>query len=65
MRPTSGTARFFSALSADSFIKKTSVIKYDRDTLIKSAADIEKIAHSEGLSAHANSISARREDKVK
>ena len=63
--PTSGTARFFSALSADSFIKKTSVIKYDRDTLIKSAADIEKIAHSEGLSAHANSISARREDKVK
>ncbi len=57
--PTSGTARFFSPLSVDSFIKKTSYIYYTKDALAKAHDDIVTIADKEGLSAHANSIKVR------
>lgn len=59
--PTNGTARFFSALSVDDFIKKSSVISYSKEALEKVHMDIERFALSEGLSAHANSIKVRFE----
>lgn len=58
--PTSGTARFFSPLSVDSFVKKTSFIYYTESELKAAADDIELIASYEGLTAHANSITVRR-----
>jgi len=58
--PTSGTARFFSPLSTDSFLKKSSVIEYTRDALMGLAEKIEILALAEGLDAHANSITVRR-----
>lgn len=57
--PTSGTARFFSPLGVDSFIKRSSFIYYSEKTLEKDAADIIKFAETEGLTAHANSIKVR------
>lgn len=57
--PTSGTARFFSPLSVESFLKKTSVIDFDRDALAEVADGIIRMAESEHLSAHANSIQVR------
>ncbi|NLG05838.1 MAG: histidinol dehydrogenase, partial [Clostridia bacterium] len=57
--PTNGTAKFFSPLSVDEFIKKSSVISYSRDALKEIHTDIEKFAESEGLYAHANSIRVR------
>ncbi|MFI3165277.1 MAG: histidinol dehydrogenase [Bacillota bacterium] len=57
--PTSGTARFFSPLSVDSFIKKTSYIYYTKEALEIAHDDIVTIADKEGLSAHANSIKVR------
>jgi len=57
--PTSGTARFFSPLSVDSFLKKMSVINYGRDDLEKIHSDIEMFAEAEYLTAHANSIKVR------
>ena len=57
--PTSGTARFFSPLSVDSFLKKTSTIEYGRRDLEMLKADIETIATDEGLHAHALSVKAR------
>ena len=57
--PTSGTARFFSPLSVESFLKRTSLIAYDRDALEKAKDSIETLARAEGLSAHANSIAVR------
>ncbi|MDD7792959.1 histidinol dehydrogenase [Clostridium sp. 'White wine YQ'] len=57
--PTSGTARFFSALSTDSFIKKSSFIYYTREELIKASKDIITLADKEGLTAHGNSIKVR------
>ena len=57
--PTSGTARFFSPLSVDSFIKKSSFIYYTQDALSKAKDDIIKLAETEGLTAHANSIRVR------
>ena len=57
--PTSGTARFFSPLSVDSFIKKSSFIAYSRKALESALDDITAIAKSEGLDAHANSIIVR------
>lgn len=57
--PTSGTARFFSPLSVDSFVKKTSFISYTRPALQNAAADVVRLAEAEGLSAHANSIQVR------
>ena len=59
--PTGATARFFSPLSVDSFIKKTSFIYYTKDELLKSADDIIKLAETEMLTAHANSIAVRKE----
>lgn len=59
--PTGGTARFFSPLGVDDFVKKSSLIYYDRASLEKSKDDIIKIAMEEGLDAHANSIKVRFE----
>lgn len=60
--PTSGTARFFSPLSVDSFLKTMSVIEYDRDTLSPVKDKIITLAMSEKLTAHANSIQVRFEE---
>lgn len=60
--PTNGTARFFSPLNVDDFVKKSSVIAYSRDALFKAHRDIEAFAESEGLTAHANSIKVRFEE---
>lgn len=57
--PTSGTARFFSPLSIDSFIKKSSFIYYTEPALSEAKDDIIKLAETEGLTAHANSIKVR------
>ena len=59
--PTNGTAKFFSPVNVDDFIKKTSIISYSREALEKVHKDIEKFAESEGLTAHANSIKVRFE----
>ena len=58
--PTSGTARFFSPLSVDDFIKKSSFIYYTEAELLKAADDIIRIAETEELTAHANSIAVRK-----
>lgn len=57
--PTSGTARFFSPLSVDSFIKKSSFIYYTEEDLRKAKDEIVTLAETEGLTAHANSIKVR------
>ena len=57
--PTSGTARFFSPLSVDSFVKKSSFIYYTEDALMQAKEDVIKLAETEGLTAHANSIRVR------
>ena len=59
--PTSGTARFFSPLSVDSFVKKSSFIYYTENALEKDKEDIMRFAETEGLTAHANSIGVRFE----
>ena len=61
--PTNGTARFFSPLGVDQFVKKTSIISYSRQALEAVHDDIELFAKSEGLTAHANSIAVRFEDR--
>ena len=61
--PTSGTARFFSPLSVDSFIKKSSFIYYTENALKNDADDIVRFANTEGLTAHANSIKVRFDTK--
>lgn len=61
--PTNGTAKFFSPVNVDDFIKKTSIISYSREALEKIHKDIEAFAVSEGLTAHANSISVRFEQE--
>lgn len=58
--PTGGSAKFFSALSANDFIKATSIIEYDRKMLAESADDIIRLAEAEGLDAHAKSIRIRQ-----
>jgi histidinol dehydrogenase len=60
--PTGMTAKFFSALSANDFIKSTSIIEYDKKMLTESAADIIRLAETEGLDAHARSIKIRQQD---
>ena len=60
--PTNGTAKFFSALSVDDFIKKSSIISYSREALEKVHKDIEQFAECEQLTAHANSIKVRFEE---
>lgn len=57
--PTSGTAKFFSPLSVDSFVKKSSFIYYTEEALKGASDDIVKLADTEGLTAHANSIKVR------
>ena len=59
--PTNGTAKFFSPLNVDDFMKKTSIISYSREALERVHKDIEAFAESEGLTAHANSIKVRFE----
>ena len=58
--PTSGTARFFSPLSVDTFVKKSSFIYYTDDALQNDSDDIIRFANTEGLTAHANSIIVRK-----
>jgi histidinol dehydrogenase len=60
--PTNGTAKFFSPLSVDDFIKKSSIISFSREALAPISDDIQKFAKAEGLTAHANSIRVRFED---
>ncbi|MBR1441213.1 MAG: histidinol dehydrogenase [Lachnospiraceae bacterium] len=63
IEPTNGTARFFSPLSVDDFIKKSSVICYSQAALRRDHIDIERFAKSEGLTAHANSVAVRFENE--
>lgn len=58
--PTNGTARFSSALSTDSFVKKSSYLYYSEEALNKASDDIIRFASAEGLTAHANSIAVRK-----
>jgi histidinol dehydrogenase len=60
--PTGGSARFYSPLNIDDFIKKSSVISYSKEGLAKVKDDAIKIAEVEGLDAHANSVKVRFED---
>lgn len=60
--PTNGTAKFFSPLNVDDFMKKTSIIAYSKEALEAVHKDIELFAKSEGLTAHANSIKVRFEE---
>ena len=57
--PTSGTARFFSPLSVDSFIKKSSFIYYSKEAIMENGEKIITLANKEGLTAHANSVKVR------
>jgi histidinol dehydrogenase len=61
--PTNGTAKFFSPLSVDDFIKKSSIISFSREALEPIYKDIVKFATAEGLTAHANSIAVRFEEE--
>ncbi len=61
--PTNGTARFFSPLGVDQFIKKSSIISYSKEALEKVHGDIELFAENEGLTAHANSVAVRFDGK--
>lgn len=61
--PTNGTAKFFSPLSVDDFIKKSSIISYSKDALYKVHEDIEAFAAAEQLTAHANSVKVRFEEE--
>ena len=61
--PTNGTAKFFSPLGVDAFIKRSSIISYSKDALLSAADDIIRFAKSEGLTAHANSIKVRKKTK--
>ena len=61
--PTNVTARFFSPLNVDDFVKKSSVISYSREALQPVWKEITTFAEAEGLTAHANSIAVRFENK--
>lgn len=61
--PTNGTAKFFSPLNVDDFVKKSSIIYYSKDALKAIHKDIETFAQAEGLTAHANSIAVRFEEE--
>lgn len=63
--PTNGTAKFFSALSVDDFIKKSSIVYYSKSALQEIHKDIIQFASSEQLTAHANSIAVRFEEENK
>lgn len=62
--PTNGTAKFFSPLNVDDYVKKSSIISYSREALEKVHEDIELFAKKEGLTAHANSIHVRFEKQA-
>jgi histidinol dehydrogenase len=62
--PTGGTARFFSPLSVDDFVKKSSIVSFSRQGLERLGSEIVRIAELEGLSAHARSVSLRLEDQA-
>lgn len=59
--PTGGTAKFYSVLNVETFMKKTSIISYTNKALLEAADDIIAMAEAEGLRAHANAIRKRRE----
>ena len=61
--PTGGTARFFSGLSVNDFLRRMSVIRYTEEALRKSVADIESLARAEGLDAHARSATIRFDER--
>ena len=61
--PTNGTAKFFSPLSVDDFIKKSSIVYFSREALQPLHKDIERFAKAEQLTAHANSIAVRFEEE--
>jgi len=63
--PTAGTARFSSALSVDTFLKKTSLIRYSKAAFEREASDVIRLAEIEGLSAHANSVKIRMDRPLK
>ncbi|WP_033166657.1 histidinol dehydrogenase [Clostridium sp. KNHs205] len=63
--PTNGTAKFFSPLSVDDYIKKSSIISYTKEALQPVYEDIVRFANAEGLTAHANSIAVRFEQGQK
>lgn len=60
--PTGGTARFASPLGVDQFIRRTSLLHYNKEALSREAADIMKLAEMEGLDAHARSVEVRLGD---
>lgn len=62
--PTSGTAKFSSPLGVYDFLKKSSIIRYSEQALLKEASAIETLANTEGLTAHANAITLRRKDEA-
>ena len=62
--PTNGTARFFSPLGVDDFIKKSSVIYYSREALEEIHLDVIRFAKAEQLTAHANSIAVRFDEEI-
>ncbi|MBS7263455.1 MAG: histidinol dehydrogenase, partial [Eubacteriales bacterium] len=61
--PTGGTARFSSPLSVDDFVKKTQFISYTPEALRRVGDAVEGFARTEGLEAHARSVSVRRQDR--
>jgi len=61
--PTGGTARFSSALSVETFMKRTSLIHYSKDAFVREAADVMRLAETEGLRAHAGSVRIRMGSK--
>lgn len=63
--PTGGTAKFYSVLNVETFMKKTSIISYTHDALMEAADDIINMAEAEGLRAHANAIRKRKESSRK
>ena len=59
--PTGGTARFFSPITIDDFVKKSSIIAFSKNALDNLSDDIITFANAEGLTAHANAIRVRKE----
>jgi len=59
--PTGGTARFSSALGVSDFLKRTSIIRYTRDELLRTAEAIDRLARAEGFDAHARAATIRVE----
>ena len=61
--PTGGTARFYSVLNVETFMKRTSIISYTKDALHDVEADIIRLAEAEGLHAHANAVRLRSKER--